>query len=627
MSFKPFLFASVILGQSAFLPMAEAAEPPKLVVAILVDQLRYDYLERFHDQFPEGGFRLLTDQGAFMTFARYNYAPTITAPGHASVFSGAPPSMHGIIGNDWFDKRAKKSIYCCADTTVNGVGTTKSSGKMSPRNFIGANFADQLRLQYRTKVVGISMKDRGAILPAGKKPSGAFWFEGSSGNFITSTYYMNDLPAWVKAFNDRKIAASFIGKKWERLLPEDQYERPDTLPGEGNLAGEKTPTFPHIVAKPDKAPTKVVAEDEPGDPGTTSVPATTVSGAGTTTPAATSSTASTSPGTPSTATTSGGTASTTKPTATSSIVKPGDKQSAAATAATVKESYDNIIPTPYSNQLLAEFARAAIEGEHLGEGKGPDLLTVSFSAVDACGHKFGPYSQEVQDTVLRLDRELAGFFAYLDKKVGLKNVVITLTADHGVAPTPEFAAQEGLGGQRVDEAVLVGDLVAKLGEQFGSGGILLQKRIFDGHIYFNHDLLRSLKIAPNDVVNFIREWAFNTGKFQAVYSREQLLDGRAPGLIGERIVNGYNAERSGDAVLIYKPFTINWGGKTGTTHGSPYSFDTHVPVLFYGAPFKAGRYPDEFYITDFVPTLSAALHMSPPPTAIGKPQTKVLAEP
>ncbi len=623
MSLKPFFFASVILAQSAVLPMAEAADPPKLVIAILVDQLRYDYLERFHDQFPEGGFRLLTDQGAFMTFARYNYAPTITAPGHASVFSGAPPAMHGIIGNDWFDKRAKKAIYCCADTTVNGVGTTKSSGKMSPRNFIGANFADQVRLHYRTKVVGISMKDRGAILPAGKKPTGAFWYEGSSGNFITSTYYMNDLPAWVKAFNEKKIPASFIGKKWERLLAEDQYERADTMPGEGNLAGEKTPTFPHIVAKPDKAPAKVVAEDEPGDPGTTSTPAsTTISGTATTT-----SITPTTPATSGTSTASTGTGSGVKPTGTSSLVKTTDKQPATAAATPVKESYDNIIPTPYSNQLLAEFARAAIEGEHLGEGKGPDLLTVSFSAVDACGHKFGPYSQEVQDVVLRLDRELAGFFSYLDKRVGLKNVVITLTADHGVSPTPEFAAQENFGGQRVDEAVLVGDLIAKLGEQYGTGGILLQKRIFDGHIYFNHDVLRSLKVAPNDVVNFIREWAFNTGKFQAVYSREQLLDGRAPGLIGERVTNGYNAERSGDAVLIYKPFTINWGGKTGTTHGSPYSFDTHVPVLFYGAPFKPGRYADEFYITDFVPTLSAALHMTAPPMAIGKPQVKVLAAP
>jgi predicted AlkP superfamily pyrophosphatase or phosphodiesterase len=608
MSLKSIAIASVLAAQAAALPLAEAAEPPKLVVAILVDQLRYDYLERFHDQFPAGGFRLLTDEGAFMTFARYNYVPTITAPGHASVFSGAPPAMHGIIANDWFDKRAKKTVYCCGDSTVNGVGTTKAAGKMSPRNFIGANFADQLRLHYRSKVVGISMKDRGAILPAGKKPTGAYWFEGATGNFVTSTYYMNALPAWVTAFNDKKIAASFLGKQWERLLPEDQYERPDTLPGEGNLSGEKTPTFPHTVVRPDKVPAKVVADDEPSDPAT----GTATSGAATTA----------TPKAPALEATPGA-----KPTGTSSLVKPGEKPAAATAVTPAKESYDNILPTPYSNQLLAEFARAAIEGEKLGEGKGPDLLTVSFSAVDACGHKFGPYSQEVQDITLRLDRELAGLFSYLDKKFGMQNVVLTLTADHGVAPTPEFAAQENFGGQRVDEAALVGDLSSKLSEQFGTANVLLQRRIFDGHVYFNHDALKASKIAPNDVVNFIREWAVNTGKYQAVYSREQILDGRATGLIGERVFNGFNAERSGDAVLIYKPFTLNWGGKTGTTHGSPYSYDTHVPVLFYGTPFKAGRYPDEFYITDFVPTLCAALHMTAPPTAIGKPLVKVLAAP
>jgi len=559
------------------------AEEPKLVVAILVDQMRYDYLERFHKVFGEGGFKLLTDQGAFMTFARYNYCPTITAPGHASAFSGSPPAMHGIIGNDWFDKRTKKMMYCVGDSTVTGVGTAGSAGKMSPRNFTGSNFADMLRLHYQTKVVGISMKDRGAILPSGKKPTGAFWFEASSGNFVTSSYYMKELPTWVKAFNDRKLADGYLGQTWDRLLDEAKYERPDNLPGEGNLSGEKAPTFPHLVVRPKPQPPAAVSTTEPdADPGTTKV----------------------------------------APSAAASAPKVS-----AAVVAPPKITYDNILPTPYSNQLLAEFARAAIEGEHLGAGAGPDLLTVSFSAVDACGHKFGPYSQEVEDVTLRLDRELAGLFSYLDKQIGLANVVILLTGDHAVMPTPEFAAQEGLDGQRADEVALLGDLQAKLSERFGTANVLLAKRIFDGNIYFNHDALREKNIPASDVASFIREWALSTGRYQAAYSREQLLDGRAPGLIGERVFNGYNAERSGDVVLVYKPYTINWGGKNGTTHGSPYSYDTHIPVLLYGAPFKAGRYPDEFYITDMVPTLCAALHMDQPAASIGKPFVKVLAAP
>lgn len=563
----------------AFALSARSADAPrpKLIVAILVDQLRYDYLERFHDQFTDGGFRLLTNDGAFMTQARYDYCPTSTAPGHASVFSGASPSMHGVIGNDWFDKRTRKSMYCCGDSTVTGVGTTSKSGQMSPRNFIGGTFADELRLRFRSKVVGISMKDRGAILPAGKKPLGAFWFEASSGNFITSSYYMPELPAWVRAFNDRKLPATYLGQTWDRLLDAKHYEREDMLPGESNLSGEKAPTFPHIVVRP--KPSVVLTEDEEEDDA--------------------------------------------PPTATSAPVAKATVKPAAAAAP--KVSYDNILPTPFSNQLLAEFARAVIEGAQLGAGPGPDMLTLSFSAVDACGHKFGPYSQEVQDIVLRLDRQLAELFKWLDQKFGLTNVIITLTADHGVMPTPEFAASEGLEGQRSDDVALMGDLLAKLSERFGSANLLLAKRAYDGHLYFNHDTLREMNLASGDLASFIREWALATGKFHAAYSREQILDGRTPGPIGERVRNGYNDERSGDVVLIYKPYSITWGGKTGTTHGSPWSYDTRVPVLFRGAPFKPGRYADEFYITDLVPTLCAGLRMTEPAATTGKPFVKALA--
>lgn len=521
---------------------ALAAPRPKLVVAILVDQMRYDYLERFHDQLCDDGFKRLTDGGTFMTFARYNYYPTITGPGHASFFSGSPPAMHGIIANDWFDKRTGKMVYCVSDPDVTGVGTEGPAGRMSPRNFIGANFSDMMRLHYQSKVIGLSMKDRGAILPAGKKPAGAYWWESASGKFITSSYYRPELPAWVRQFNDRHRAKDFIGQTWERLLDPNLYPWPDDAPGEGALAGEKTTTFPHTVA-PSKA-----------------------------------------------------------------------------------DGFENIMPTPFGNQLLREFAEAAVEGEALGQGPQPDVLTVSFSSIDYCGHRFGPYSQEVQDAVLRLDRELSQFFHFLDAKIGLANIAIVLTADHGVAPTPEFAAQQGFDGQRSDPVELIGELMAKLSECFGPGHYLLVPRIVEGNLFLNPDTLKEKNLTVAAVTDFVREWALSTGKFQACYSRDQLLDGRAPGLIGERVLNGYNAERSGDIVLVYKPYTISWGA-TGTTHGSPYSYDSHIPVLFYGAPFKPGRYADEFYITDIVPTLCAALHIDEPPGAIGKPMGKVLTDP
>ncbi len=536
----PSLFLAAVLAVAS--PLRASAEEPKLVVAILVDQFRYDYLERFRDQFTDGGLRLLTDQGAFMTFAQYNFCPTVTGPGHASFLSGAPPAVHGIISNDWFDKRTQKSLNCVGDADVEGVGGSEGEGKRSPRNFIGSNFADEMRLRFHSRIVGVSLKDRGAILPAGKKPAGAYWFDSTSGNFITSTYYMPQLPAWVRVFNERKRPADFIGQTWKRLLGPEAYQWPDQAVGEGVMPREKTPTFDHTVYP---SPT---------------------------------------------------------------------------------EGFETLVPTPFGNQLLAEFAVAALDGEQLGTGPQPDLLCVSFSSIDAAGHRFGPYSQEVQDMTLRLDRELTQFFAVLDQKIGLKHVAIVLTADHGVAPTPEFAAEQGLPGQRVEIVPVMADLYTKLAERFGPGSLLLTPRPIDGNLYLDRDALRARQLDPEIVAAFIREWALSTGTFQAAFTRSQLLDGRAPGVIGQRVLNGYNPERSGDVVLVLKPYSMIHPGKGGTTHGSPYAYDTHVPVLFYGSAFKPGRYADEFYITDIVPTLCAALHLNEPPGCIGKPCVKVLRE-
>jgi predicted AlkP superfamily pyrophosphatase or phosphodiesterase len=522
------------------LSLAAHAAPPKLIVAIYVDQLRYDYLERFYDQFGEGGFRLLTDRGAFLTFAHYDYLPTVTGPGHASFLSGTTPAVHGIIGNDWFDKRTLGSVNCVSDPTVEGVGASGAGAKRSPRNFIGSNFADELRLRFRSKVVGISHKDRGAILPAGKKPTGAYWFDSASGNFITSTYYMPELPAWVREFNERKRPASYIGQTWKRLLDPSAYHFPDDAVGE---ASGKTPAvFDYVI-----------------------------------------------------------------------------QQSSS-------EGFETIVPTPFGNQLLNEFALAAVDGEKLGQGPQPDLLCISFSSVDAAGHRFGPYSQELQDMILRLDLDLKDLFAQLDKRIGLANVSVVLSADHGVAPTPEFASEQGLDGARVDPMPLIGELMAKLSERFGPGKYLLIPRMMDGNLYFNHDFLREKQIAPEDVGAFIREWALSTGQFQAVFTRGQLLDGRAPGLLGQKVFLGYNAERSGDVVLILKPFSIPSGGKSGTTHGSGYSYDTHIPVLFFGSAFKPGRYAEKFHITDIAPTLCAAFGMNEPSGCIGKPLVEILAD-
>lgn len=526
----------LLLLAALFVAVPAQAETPKLVVSIVVDQLRYDYLERFEEHFADGGFRLFTRQGAFLTRAFYDYCPTYTAPGHATILSGAPPAQHGIIANDWFNKRTRRMMYCVEDASVEGVGTKGAGGKRSPRNFIGANLADQMRLHYRSKVVGISMKDRGAILPAGKKPNGAYWMDTKTGHFVTSTFYTAKLPKWVVGFNAEDRAGSYLGRTWDRLLPESAYTWGDRTEGEGILSGEKEPVFPHIIAKSRSAITR----------------------------------------------------------------------------------------TPFANELVIEFAKATLEAEKLGRGPQPDLLCISFSANDYAGHTFGPHSQEVQDITLRLDRQLEDFFQYLDRTIGLGNVLINLTADHGVAPNPEFATVQGMEGGRLNEGTLMVELMSALSDEFGAQKFFLNPTLKGGHLFFNHRVLRDAKIQMVEFNRFIREWAFDTGKFQHVYTRDQLLDGRAPGHFGKLVFNGYNGERSADMILVSKPFLIPSKYPTGTTHGSPYAYDTHVPVMFFGPGIKPGRYADEFNITDIAPTLASILRVEVPPGSIGRAFTPML---
>lgn len=529
------------LAASAAVPVLAA--PPKLVVTILVDQMRYDYLERFGDQFSTNGFRMLTERGALMTFARYDYAPTVTGPGHASFLSGSTPAMHGIIANEWYDKRLKTNQGCVQDLSVWGVGgASPTNGRSSPVNFIGATFCDQMRLHYGSKVVGVSLKDRAAILPVGKQPTGAYWIDAKSGNFITSTYYRKTLPEWVDRFNGEKRIASYAGKTWERMSDAPAVS-PALASAPQDPALHGSTGFPHRIAE------------------------------------------------------------------------------------SAKDGALSFETTPLGNQLVVEFAEAAIEGESLGSTARPDVLSVSFSSTDLCGHKFGPYSPEMHEIMLSLDRQLESFFGYLDKRIGLSNIVVALTADHGVCPTPEFAAAQGLAGENFDLAGKLVELTNKLSLKFGAGSYLLTTKDYEGNLYFNHSTMSQNHVTDEQMVSYIREWAFDLGKISAVYSREQLLGGNAPGLMGRLVLNGYNPERCGDMVLILKPFILSGGSKGGTTHGSPFNYDSHVPVIFYGTPFKTGRYAEVFNITDLAPTLCAALHVEEPPGCMGKPFVKALLTP
>lgn len=225
---------------------------PKLVVGLVVDQMRWDFLYRYHARYGSGGFKRLLREGFSCENAQITYIPTFTACGHASLYTGSVPSINGIAGNDWIEQWNGKSMYCTQDSTVNSVGTTSAAGKMSPRNLLSSTVTDELKLatNFRSKVIGIALKDRGGILPAGHAADAAYWFDDLTGHWITSTYYRANLPAWVEKFNAQRLVEKYLTQKWNTLYPIDTYKQssPDNSPRyEGKYKNETAPVFPHDI--------------------------------------------------------------------------------------------------------------------------------------------------------------------------------------------------------------------------------------------------------------------------------------------------------------------------------------------------------------------------------------------
>ena len=504
----------------------------KLVLGIVIDQFRYDYLTRFADQFGEGGFKLLTQGGANFTNANYPYTPTVTACGHAVFMSGSAPNENGIIANEWYDRETSKRVTSVSDPNTKLLGGKEGAGS-SPHRLLSSTIGDQLKLHTngQAKVIGISMKDRAAILPAGKKPNGAYWYDTATGRMVSSTYYFNDLPDWVKSFDQSKSADSYFGRKWEKLLPEAAYARslPDDSPFEKWIFGK---TFPHTING---------GEDKPGS-----------------------------------------------------------------------KFYNQFEATPFANEMVANFAKLALEKEQLGADDVPDLLTVSFSANDILGHNTGPNSPEAQDITLRTDRILADLFLFIDKKVGLNNTVIAFTADHGVAPVPEHAQTYGLGG-RIDGNEITNVINKALSTRFGENKYIAL--VSYGNVYFDYTKLSKPSCAEAEAI--ASEAVRNLRGIAECFTRTDILAGHLPRTrVANSVALGFNSERNGNLVIIPKPFWIS--GEDATSHSTPYRYDTHVPVIFYGAGVKAGSFSQLISPLDIAPTLATMLKIEFPSNSVGQ---------
>lgn len=523
--------------------ISQSQTNPKLVVGIVVDQMRYDYLTRFWNQYGEGGFKRLVNEGFNCKNHHFNYAPTSTGPGHASVYTGASPSSHGIIGNNWYDKIKDEEVYCASDDSYESVGTDSDAGKMSPHRMLTTTITDQLRLhtQMRGKTIAIALKDRGAVLPGGHTANAAYWFEGgTAGNWITSSFYMDALPTWVSNFNTSDAVEAYK-KPWETLKPIDSYVESgsDANTYEGLIDGEKTATFPHDLPS---------LWDGNGEFGLLRI-------------------------------------------------------------------------TPFGNSITTDFALAALKGENLGTDSDSDFLAVSYSSTDYVGHFYGVNSKEVQDTYLRLDQDLARLLDGLDKQVGQGQYTVFLTADHGAIHVPAYLKDQKIPAGYLNMATTKARFTEFLKYKYGTTDVV--KNISNNQVFLDKKVIDNLDMDVDDVQEEIAFEILRYGNMDKVFTGHQMWQSEYTKGIPYILQNGWHQKRSGDVLFVPKPAHISYG-RTGSTHGSPMIYDTHVPLLFFGSGIKRGATVSRTEIPDIAPTLASMLGIAFPNGTTGKPIAEVL---
>jgi len=523
-------------------------DAPRLVVQITVDQLRGDMPRRLAGRSGESGFRTLTDNGATFVAAHYQHGITETAPGHATLFTGANPREHGIIGNEWFDPVSGTSVYNTVDPTEGAPGGEPSPNGRSPRNLLGSTIGDELIVAsgFRSRVFAISVKDRGAILPAGNLGK-AFWYQSSTGRFVTGSYYYpeaEDVPGWLTAWNERDVAGQWRGRSWELMEPRESYRFGALDDRECERSYKHLGrTFPHALDAERDA-----------------------------------------------------------------------------------DFYAALRYTPVGDELVLSLAREVLVAEELGQGESTDFLALSFSSTDYVGHAFGPASLEAEDNLRRLDASLAVLFAEIDRLVGLENTLIALCADHGAATSPEHLASKGAHLGWVDSIGMVKATNEALSEHFGTERDLVWGHVAP-YLWLHRRAIQELGLDLDAVARVAGEAVQATEGMAHGIPRSRIASGALPdGELFERVAASFHEERSGDVYLVPEPGWLLGSGNAAAVltsmHGSPWSYDTHVPILMAGPGVRKGTYADPAAPRDIAPTLAELLGTASPSAATGR----VLAE-
>jgi predicted AlkP superfamily pyrophosphatase or phosphodiesterase len=539
------VFTLVLSATGAF-----AADRPRLVVIVSVDQLCQDYFLRFQENVAvnEGIYALASKEGAIYANCHHAHAFTLTAPGHAVQLTGAYPQQSGIIGNEWYDRATKKTMYCVADTKTTTIGAVKGDGPCSPRNLLVPTVGDVLKLttNKRAKVFGVSLKDRAAILMTGQLADAAYWYEETEGTWVTSTYYRDDLPGYVRAFNENHFTDRYAGQSWKLLLEQDRYQQatPDDFKGETSPDGLGR-TFPHALA----------------DAG--------------------------------------------------------------------KQLDLQVRYTPFGNEMTLAVARELLVHEKLGQDDVTDILCVNLSSNDYVGHAYGPQSLEVEDITYRTDRQLKEFWDFVKQQVGNNHgVTLAITADHGVCPLPEYLTAQGV--QRTGRDPLGGPakVQAKLEPLLRSRLRLMDveepliERVESNQIYLanKHPALEGDNYAAAQRV--CRDWLLDQRGIHTAATRADLLASQGGGAINAALMKTFHPERSGDVLWIYEPYYLCGG--SGTTHGSPWRYDTHVPMILIGHGIEHGTFERRVSPAMLAATVAHLIGVQPPAACVEEPLHEAL---
>ena len=543
MRLSVFISTILVLGlietSTAQLNRSIPSEKPKLIVQLVVSQMRFDYISRYWDKFGDNGFKLLVNEGTYCRNARYNYLLTQAYPGLATIATGTNPSVHGIIADKWFNRNTGNEVEATADDKVNTVGGSFFSGKYSAKNLVTSTFGDELKLNNaNSKVVSIALDAGSAILLGGHSANSMYWFDTEKGLWVSSSYYTDALPAWVDTFNSKGFAKLYTDREWKALQPIQKYEEADTAAVKSvekkiSLAEKLKGMMDGIIGKPQP-----------------------------------------------------------------------------------KTDFKVLLENPYGNLLTKDLAIAAVVGENLGADEHPDLLCITFSANRFIGGKFGPHSIEMEDTYLRLDRELAHFLEFINSTVGKENCLFILTSDQGVASTPDYLEKSKIPGGYFDPKKAMILLGSYLNALYGQGNWITGYH--DKQIYLNRKLIEDSNLNLADFQQKVADFMLEFSGVSNSTTAHNLQNGNFANGIMVKFQNSYNQRRSGDVIINLEPGWVERNGKV-TSANSPYDYDSHVPLIFYGWKAKRKSVLNPVYINDLAPTLSILLGITWPNGATGTP--------